>query len=60
MTKYTPAQLDTIARYWNCFVRQDEDGNVVGNSTPDAETGWRPIFADRCQQALAAPPHTTP
>jgi len=52
MAKYTSDEIDAIARYWNVFCMQDQDGNVVGNSDPCAETGWQPIFADRCKQAL--------
>ena len=58
MTKYTAKQLETIARHFNLFVNQDEDGNVVGNTSPKAETGWRPIYAEQCREALDAAKQT--
>jgi len=52
--KYTTEQLEIIARHFNLFVEQDDDGNVVGNTDPKAETGWRPIYRDQCEEALAS------
>jgi hypothetical protein len=52
--KYTAEQLEMIARHFNLFVDQDDDGNVVGNTDPNAEAGWRPIYADKCQEAIEA------
>ncbi len=53
MTKYSAEELEAIARHFNLYVEQDEDGNVVGNTTsPHAETGWRPIYAEQCKEAI--------
>jgi hypothetical protein len=54
MAKYSDEELDLIARHVNGFVRQDGNGNVVWNSSPDAETGWRPIYEDECREAIEA------
>jgi hypothetical protein len=49
---YTANQLETISQHFNLFTEQDADGNVVGNTSPDAETGWRPIYREQCLEAL--------
>lgn len=51
---YTSEQLEAIAHHFNVFVEQDADGNVVANTSPNAETGWRPVFKTQCDEALAA------
>jgi hypothetical protein len=53
MTKHTQEELDLIAAHYNFFVVQDGDGNVVGNTNPKAETGWRPIYRPDCDEAIA-------
>lgn len=53
MTKYTQDELDAIAAHFNLFVEQDDDGNVVGNTSPTAESGWRPIYRADCEEAIA-------
>jgi hypothetical protein len=51
--RYSQEDLDLIGRHYNLFVRQDNDGNVVGNTDRNAESGWRPIYWPDCEEAIA-------
>lgn len=50
---YGQDELDKIAVHHNWgAVDQDSDGNLVWNTSPNAETGWRPVTDEQISEAL--------